>query len=153
MKNSYKYDDSTNVLVSMIYFGIVIFMSVILVVWAITKKCQYCKQLKGREEQLKSLLDNMNCNVLAPYQIRAVPGKYGAWIELQFLNFNNKMIQTGETNLVNERFASNSPIAPRPVVPGNGYIQQSDRRYCQPAQYAPIQSLNTDQSVSTPFDL
>lgn len=50
MKNSYKYDDSTNVLVSMIYFGVVIFMSVILVVWAITKKCQYCKQLKGREE-------------------------------------------------------------------------------------------------------
>ena len=45
---------------------------------------KYKKNLKERETQLARLLDHITVTSLAAYRIKAVGGKCGAWVELQF---------------------------------------------------------------------
>ena len=62
----------------------IIVMSVALIVILIKRIKDYNKALKERETQLARLLDHITVTSLAAYRIKAVGGKCGAWVELQF---------------------------------------------------------------------
>ena len=68
-----------------VLFTVISVMSGMYWLWiAFRKKQAYKKALKERETQLARLLDHITVTSLAAYRIKAVGGKCGAWVELQF---------------------------------------------------------------------
>ena len=70
----------------MIFIGIVLTTTTIMLIMAFTLKCKYVAALDKRERDLKGLLDAVSTASLFKYKIRAVGGDKGAWVELQFLD-------------------------------------------------------------------
>ena len=69
----------------LIWYPIAIVVMSFLFLFMILKKVKdYNKALKERETQLARLLDHITVTSLAAYRIKAVGGKCGAWVELQF---------------------------------------------------------------------
>ncbi len=63
---------------------------------AIYLKNKYTSNLKHRVKEVEKLLDSINMSSFARYNIRAVCGKSGAWIELQFLDQSMYMVPSGK---------------------------------------------------------
>jgi hypothetical protein len=85
-------DDSFVLRYSLFFTGLVMFLTILLVSYSVVKTCSYNTLLKKREDDLNALLHTLNNTTMFPYQMVAISGKYGAWIELSFNNFDTGMV-------------------------------------------------------------
>src|SRR3990167_1361129 len=79
----------------LVLFGALILMLVTSCLLVCKKRMGYSKALKERETQLARLMDHITVTTLAPYRIKAVGGKCGAWVELQFEDPSTFMVMGG----------------------------------------------------------
>ena|SRR3990167_206368 len=78
-----------------IYLVVVIGTTLTIVCCSLWMWVNYKKALKERETQLARLMDHITVTTLAPYRIKAVGGKCGAWVELQFEDPSTFMVMGG----------------------------------------------------------
>src|SRR3990167_3130998 len=91
-----KPQSSTNQVVIHVFFNsMILLLTMILVIMIIKRQKDYSKALKERETQLARLMDHITVTTLAPYRIKAVGGKCGAWVELQFEDPSTFMVMGG----------------------------------------------------------
>ena len=101
-----------------VYLSFIFTMTFALVFGAIYGKVRYSRDLKQREKDLEKLLDAISVGLLTRYQIRAVGGKCGAWVELQFLSPDHYMVMAhGNHHLP----AFNQPVPPAFSANNGGY--------------------------------
>ena len=86
-------DTSRQQLANILYASIVVGSTSICILTSIYLKWRYLHNLKDRQTQIENLLFALNRGIFTRYYIRAVAGKYGAWIELKFLNPTTYMMR------------------------------------------------------------
>ena len=111
-------DSNRRSLALTLYLSFVLSLSAFLIVISLYLKHKYLENLKRRQTEIEKLLDALNIGILTRYRIRAVAGKFGAWIELQFLTPETFMVRGGQPSFGNY----NQPLSfPSPAM----YGQQS----------------------------
>ena len=92
-----KADEQSRKKILTVYLSFIFTLTILLVSGAIYGKIKYTSSLKKREKDLEKLLEAISIGLLSRYQVRAVGGKCGAWIELQFLSPDHYMVMSNTT--------------------------------------------------------